>query len=82
VVGYRFGFTTNASATVEASVTADAGGAALLKQTASAVGGGLSTVLWTVGEQKDGWYRLQLTADFPGRPQMVVRFYHRRTIGP
>jgi len=81
VTGYRFGFTTNASTTVQASITADAGGAPLLKQSLTAVGGGLSTIIWTVG-QDDGWYRLLLTADFPGQPQMVVRFYHRRTLGP
>jgi hypothetical protein len=82
VVGYRFGFTTNASTAVQASITADAGGAPLLKQSPAAVGGGLTTIIWTVNGQADGWYRLLLTADFPGQPQMVVRFYHRRTLGP
>ena len=82
VVGYRFGFTTNASTTVQASITAEAGGASLLKQSPNAVAGGLSTIIWTVNGQADGWYRLLLTADFPGQPQMVVRFYHRRSLGP
>ena len=82
VTGYRFGFTTNATTTVQASVTAEAGGPPLMKWSPNAAGGGLSTIIWPATGQKDGWYRLLLTADFPGQPQMVVRFYHRRTLSP
>jgi len=54
VVGYRLGFTTNASTTVQASITADAGGAPQMKQSPNAVAGGVSTISWMVGGQNDG----------------------------
>jgi hypothetical protein len=81
VAAYRFAFTTNAPATVKASIASDGGGKALTQESYDAVPGGLSNVVWSAAENPAGWYMLRLDASFPGNPQMVVRFYHRRSLG-
>jgi hypothetical protein len=80
VVGYRFAFTTNAPATVKASIAPDGGGKTLAQESYNAIPGGLSNVVWSAAGHPAGWYSLRLDASFPGHPQMIVRFYHRRSL--
>jgi hypothetical protein len=79
IAAYRFAFTTNAPGTVNASITPDGAGKALLQESYDAIPGGLSNVVWSAAGQPAGWYTLRLDASFPGHPQMVVRFYHLRS---
>lgn len=80
VAAYRFAFTTNAPVTVKASIAPDGGAKALMQESYDAVPGGLSNVVWAAAAHQAGWYTLRLDASFPGHPQMVVRFYHRRSL--
>jgi hypothetical protein len=80
VVNYLLTFRTNAPAQVT-GVIQDADKQTVLSGLRYDVTAGSPfTVRWPVGAQPEGWYTLLLDASLKGQPQMVVRFYHRRSL--
>ncbi len=80
VSGYLFTFRTNASAIVTGSVLSAANTEVLSGMRYETSPGSPFTVKWSVANQPEGWYRLVLNASLAGQPQIVVRFFHTRSL--
>ena len=80
VSGYRFTFRTNAPAVVTGGILSVANKAVLPGLRYDAIAGSPFTVFWPISAEPEGWYKLVLNVSFAGRPQVVVRFYHKDSL--
>lgn len=80
VSGYRFTFRTNAPAVVTGGILSAANKPILPGLRYDAIAGSPFTVFWPSDAAPEGWYKLVLNVSFAGRPQVVVRFYHKDSL--
>jgi hypothetical protein len=80
VVSYLLTFRTNAPAQVTGVIQDASKHNVLSDLRYDVTSGSPFTVRWAVGMQPEGWYTLLLDASLKGQPQIVVRFYHRRSL--
>jgi len=80
VVNYLFSFRTNAAAKVTGAILSSSDRVVYTTPPYQATSGSPFTVRWPAGDRPEGWYRLVLDVSFEGQPQVVVRFYHRRSL--
>jgi hypothetical protein len=80
VVNYLFSFRTNAEATITGTILSSSDRPVYTSPRYPATSGSPFTVRWPAANQPEGWYRLVLDASLAGQPQLVVRFYHKRSL--
>lgn len=80
VLNYLFTFRTNAAAKVSGDILNSANDRVFSALEYQVTAGSPFTVKWPITNQPDGWYRLVLDASLAGQLQMVVRFYHKRSL--
>ena len=77
VSSYWFTLRTNAPATVTGAIFSAANKEVFSGLKYEATPGSPFTIKWLPKGQAEGWYRLMLDASLAGKPQLLVRFYHK-----
>ncbi len=80
VSSYLFSFRTNAPVLVTGAIVDASNHEVLSGLKYSAVSGSPFTVRWPVRGASEGWYQLLLDVGFAGQPQVIVRFFHKRSL--